>query len=315
MSAILKKGQSGIPPAFLPRPLLRAGNQPRQGEIHIPRQLFRPAESILILFEKSSRKVYNYSTKYEKYIGKTYVFFILHFRVKFKYVGLTTGFEYAILAGYVREAFLSIHGGQPPLQGACSCLRPTSRQSRNFVVFSAGQSGPWPWPWLGRGFGTSVAFLRSRSSRLHSARFVPRTSRTRRWRIRPTPWPSPPASIRRWQHWGRSGPTSPAGKRSRKTATAQVTLRNRLAPSSPTGTTTATGTRPAARGTGRGGRTTPAPTEISEPPQGGSTPSCRAARNQEQARRVPGKVPDAFLFMPQRNLTFISINAILREYE
>ena len=35
------------PPAFLPRPLLRAGKQPRQGESFPPRQkLFRPAESV-----------------------------------------------------------------------------------------------------------------------------------------------------------------------------------------------------------------------------------------------------------------------------
>ena len=33
------------PPAFLPRPLLRAGNQSRQGESKTPDKLFRPAES------------------------------------------------------------------------------------------------------------------------------------------------------------------------------------------------------------------------------------------------------------------------------
>jgi hypothetical protein len=50
MAAILKKGQSGNPPAFLPRPLLRAGNQPRQGESIPPDKLFRPAESALIIW-------------------------------------------------------------------------------------------------------------------------------------------------------------------------------------------------------------------------------------------------------------------------
>ncbi len=38
-----------IPPAFLPRPLLRAGNQSRQGESETPDKLFRPAESILLV--------------------------------------------------------------------------------------------------------------------------------------------------------------------------------------------------------------------------------------------------------------------------
>ena len=37
------------PPAFLPRPLLRAGNQPRQGESFPPDKLFRPAESALVV--------------------------------------------------------------------------------------------------------------------------------------------------------------------------------------------------------------------------------------------------------------------------
>src|SRR3989338_4221738 len=35
-------------PAFHPRPLLRAGNQPRQGESIPPDKLFRPAESALV---------------------------------------------------------------------------------------------------------------------------------------------------------------------------------------------------------------------------------------------------------------------------
>src|SRR3989344_5198378 len=36
------------PPAFLPRPLLRAGNQPRQGESIPPDKLFRLASSALV---------------------------------------------------------------------------------------------------------------------------------------------------------------------------------------------------------------------------------------------------------------------------
>src|SRR3990167_5000860 len=47
MSAILEKGQFRNPPAFLPRPLLRAGKEPRQGESIPPDKLFRPAESVL----------------------------------------------------------------------------------------------------------------------------------------------------------------------------------------------------------------------------------------------------------------------------
>jgi len=47
-----------IPPQTPPA----GGTGAEAGRIHIPRQLFRPAESILILLEKGSRKVYNYST-------------------------------------------------------------------------------------------------------------------------------------------------------------------------------------------------------------------------------------------------------------
>ena len=47
-----------IPPQTPPA----GGTEAEAGRIHIPSQLFRPAESILILLEKSSRKVYNYST-------------------------------------------------------------------------------------------------------------------------------------------------------------------------------------------------------------------------------------------------------------
>ncbi|MFA5744674.1 MAG: hypothetical protein WC887_00420, partial [Candidatus Paceibacterota bacterium] len=58
-----KKERFKNPPAFLPRPLLRAGNQPRQGESFPPDKLFRPAESFLvvliiwILLEKHSNFV------------------------------------------------------------------------------------------------------------------------------------------------------------------------------------------------------------------------------------------------------------------
>ena len=48
-----------IPPQTPPA----GGTEAEAGRIHIPSQLFRPAESALVLFEKSSRKVYNYSTK------------------------------------------------------------------------------------------------------------------------------------------------------------------------------------------------------------------------------------------------------------
>jgi len=47
-----------IPPQTPPA----GGTEAEAGRIHIPSQLFRPAESILIPLEKGSRKVYNYST-------------------------------------------------------------------------------------------------------------------------------------------------------------------------------------------------------------------------------------------------------------
>src|SRR3972149_4756056 len=50
-------------PARIPPPTPPAGRETAEaGRIHIPSQLFRPAESILIPLEKGSRKVYNYST-------------------------------------------------------------------------------------------------------------------------------------------------------------------------------------------------------------------------------------------------------------
>ena len=47
-----------IPPQTPPA----GGKSAEAGRIHIPSQLFRPAESILVLLKKSSCKVYNYST-------------------------------------------------------------------------------------------------------------------------------------------------------------------------------------------------------------------------------------------------------------
>jgi len=51
-------------PARTPPQTTPAGGKTAEaGRIHIPRKLFRPAESALVLFEKSSSKVYNYSTR------------------------------------------------------------------------------------------------------------------------------------------------------------------------------------------------------------------------------------------------------------
>src|SRR3989344_4997937 len=47
-----------IPPQTPPA----GGKRAEAGRIHSPSQLFRPAESALVLLEKGSRKVYNYST-------------------------------------------------------------------------------------------------------------------------------------------------------------------------------------------------------------------------------------------------------------
>src|SRR3989338_2993822 len=55
----IKANPARIPPQTPPA----GGKTAEAGRIHIPSQMFRPAESILILLEKSSRKVYNYSTK------------------------------------------------------------------------------------------------------------------------------------------------------------------------------------------------------------------------------------------------------------
>ncbi len=48
-----------IPPKTPPA----GGTEAEAGRIHVPSQSFHPAESALILFEKGSRKVYNYGTK------------------------------------------------------------------------------------------------------------------------------------------------------------------------------------------------------------------------------------------------------------
>jgi len=50
-------------PARIPPQTPPAGGKTAEaGRIHIPSQLFRPAESALVPFEKSSSKVYDYST-------------------------------------------------------------------------------------------------------------------------------------------------------------------------------------------------------------------------------------------------------------
>jgi len=50
-------------PARIPPQTPPAGGKTAEaGRIHIPSQLFRPAESALVLLKKSSSKVYNYST-------------------------------------------------------------------------------------------------------------------------------------------------------------------------------------------------------------------------------------------------------------
>jgi len=61
LAANFKKGipkPARIPPQTPPA----GGTEVEAGRIHIPSQMFRPAESALVLFEKGSRKVYNYST-------------------------------------------------------------------------------------------------------------------------------------------------------------------------------------------------------------------------------------------------------------
>ena len=58
-----RKNSANLNPARIPPQTPPAGGKSAEaGRIHIPSQLFRPAESGLVLFEKGSRKVYNYST-------------------------------------------------------------------------------------------------------------------------------------------------------------------------------------------------------------------------------------------------------------
>ena len=58
-----RKNSANLNPARIPPQTPPAGGKSAEaGRIHIPGQMFRPAESILILLEKGSRKVYNYST-------------------------------------------------------------------------------------------------------------------------------------------------------------------------------------------------------------------------------------------------------------
>jgi len=57
--------ETEVNPARIPPQTPPAGGKSAEaGRIHIPSQLFRPAESGLVLFEKGSRKVYNYSISY-----------------------------------------------------------------------------------------------------------------------------------------------------------------------------------------------------------------------------------------------------------
>ena len=62
VAAEFPKTPSPKPARIPPQTPPAGGKSAEAGRIHIPSQLFRPAESILILLEKSSRKVYNYST-------------------------------------------------------------------------------------------------------------------------------------------------------------------------------------------------------------------------------------------------------------
>ena len=63
VAAEFPKTPSPKPARIPPQTPPAGGKSVEAGRIHIPSQLFRPAESILILLEKGSRKVYNYGTK------------------------------------------------------------------------------------------------------------------------------------------------------------------------------------------------------------------------------------------------------------
>ena len=54
--------KSGNPARIPPQTPPAGGTEAEAGRIHIPSQMFRLAESALVLLKKSSRKVYDYST-------------------------------------------------------------------------------------------------------------------------------------------------------------------------------------------------------------------------------------------------------------
>src|SRR3989344_981852 len=62
VAAEFPKTPSPKPARIPPHTPPTGGKTDEAGRIHIPRKLFRPASSTLVLFKKSSRKVYNYST-------------------------------------------------------------------------------------------------------------------------------------------------------------------------------------------------------------------------------------------------------------
>ncbi|MBK7106534.1 MAG: hypothetical protein IPH62_14740 [Ignavibacteriae bacterium] len=57
-----KKERFKNPPAFLPRPLMRAGRKPRRGKFHSPRKIVCPAESKLV-FRVLLKKCSNFVQK------------------------------------------------------------------------------------------------------------------------------------------------------------------------------------------------------------------------------------------------------------
>ena len=65
VAAEFPKTPSPKPARIPPQTPPAGGTEAEAGRIHIPSQLFRPAESVLVPFEKSSSKVYNYSTNKE----------------------------------------------------------------------------------------------------------------------------------------------------------------------------------------------------------------------------------------------------------
>ena len=63
VAAEFPKTPSPKPARIPPQTPPAGGKRAEAGRIHIPSQLFRPAESALVLLKKSSRKVYNYCTR------------------------------------------------------------------------------------------------------------------------------------------------------------------------------------------------------------------------------------------------------------